>query len=125
MASRKTRRKKLITSKPAAKSRRKQFTPEQRAKILAEARVQKLTGKQVAKKYGISMVTYYLWRSKAGGRRRRAQARLRGSHVDLSSQVRSEVQTRVRQILPGVVRAEVSSYLDSVFSSGRRRRTRV
>ena len=102
------------------KSKRKQFTPEQRAKILAEAKAQKLTGKQVAKKHGISMVTYYLWRSKAGGRGRGAVARHRGTGGDLGSQVRAEVQTKVRQILPDIVHAEVSSYLDSVFGAGRR-----
>ena len=47
----------------------------------------------------------------------------RGSVDEL--QVRGEVQTRVRQILPGIVRNEVSHYLDTLFGSGRGRARKV
>ena len=43
---------------------------------------------------------------------------------DLSAQVRREVQSKVRQIMPGIVRAEVSAYLDSIFGPERGRRRR-
>lgn len=121
MVGRKARGRKSTPNSATTKSKRKQFTPEQRARILSEAKGQNLTGKQVEKKYKISSVTYYLWRSKTGGRRSGVTRRRRGAGGDLGSQVRAEVQSRVRAILPGVVHAEVTTYLDSIFSSGRRR----
>ena len=69
------------------------------------------------------MVTYYLWRSKSGGRRGATGRRGRTDN-SLGGQVRAEVQAMVRQLLPGVVRAEVSSYLDSVLGMRRGRRAR-
>jgi hypothetical protein len=34
--------------------------------------------------------------------------------------VRSEVQARVREMLPGIVRQEVNGYLDTLFGTRRR-----
>jgi hypothetical protein len=43
----------------------------------------------------------------------------------LASVVRGQVQSRVRSMLPDIVRAEVNSYLDSLLGSkGARRRGR-
>jgi len=81
----------------------------------------------VKKRFGVTPVTYYSWRKKTGVAGRRGQAiRVAGGNAALSSQVRTEVRSRVRQILPAIVRGEVSSYLNTLFSSGRgRRRARV
>jgi len=110
-----------------AKTRRKRqrYSDEQRTTILAAARKEGLTAAEVQKKFGVTPVTYYSWRKKTGvaGRRGRGGARI-GS-TDLSSQVRSEVQTKVRQILPSIVRSEVSAYLDSMFGTRRGRRARA
>jgi transposase-like protein len=104
----------------ANKSTRQTFTPEQRAKILAEAKALKLTGAQVAKKHGISMVTYYLWRKRSGVSRPHAGGRsvaglLAGD--GLGAQVRVAVQAKVREMLPGIVREEVGLALVGVFAS--------
>ncbi|MBI5710956.1 MAG: transposase [Candidatus Eisenbacteria bacterium] len=111
-----------------AKTRKKRqtYTEEKRASILAAAQKGGLTAAQVKKKYGVTPVTYYSWRKKTGvANRRGGTARVaRRAGGDITSQVRSEVQSKVRQILPEIVRSEVSSYLDSVFG-GRARRTRV
>jgi hypothetical protein len=48
--------------------------------------------------------------------------RARRGGGDLEQQVRSEVQAKVRSILPAIVRTEVSSYLDTVFRSRGRAR---
>ena len=40
----------------------KRVTPEERAAIMADARTNRLTGKEVAAKHGISVATYYHWR---------------------------------------------------------------
>ena len=113
-----------------AKTRKKrtEYTPEQRAKVLAAAKAEKLTAAQVQKKFGVTPVTYYSWRKKSGITRKRgsgAAASASGRAAgDLTAQVRSEVQSKMRQIIPGIVRGEVSAYLDSIFSTrgGRRRK---
>ena len=110
-----------------ARTRRKRrtYTEKQRQAILAAAQKQGLTALQVKRKFGVTPVTYYSWRKKSGIARRRGRATGRviaGAGVE--AQVRSEVQARVRQILPGIVRSEVNAYLDSLFGSSRRRRTR-
>ena len=70
----------------------KRRTPAEREKILAEAKAAKLTGKQVAEKYGISTVTYYLWRKKAGSVRREAPSK----NGTLASAAETKLRTAVR-----------------------------
>jgi transposase-like protein len=108
-----------------AKARRKRtkYSNEQRTQILDAARRDGLTAAQVQKKFGVTPVTYYSWRKKTGlaARRGRSTGAMRAAgNATLSGQVRSEVQTRVRQILPEIVRSEVSAYLNMVLGSGRR-----
>jgi transposase-like protein len=113
-----------------AKTRKKrtEYTPEQRAKVLAAAKAEKLTAAQVQKKFGVTPVTYYSWRKKSGVTHKRGTRTAAASVVarpiggDLGAQVRSEVQNKMRQIIPGIVRAEVSAYLDSIFGQKRGRR---
>jgi hypothetical protein len=110
-----------------AKARRKRhtYTSAQRTAILAAARKESLTALQVRKKFGVTPVTYYSWRKKSGLTRRRGGAVVLGGRPtgDLNQQVRSEVRAKVRQILPVIVRTEVSGYLDALFG-GRRGRPR-
>ncbi len=56
--------------KPVRKKRKplKRSSPARRAAILADAKVNRLTGKEVAKKYGISAAIYYLWRRQIGAK---------------------------------------------------------
>lgn len=119
------------TSAPAPNGKnatRRTFTPEQRVKILSEAKALKLTGAEVAKKHGISTVTYYLWRKKSGVSKPHARGRgiagvLAGD--GLGTQVRIAVQTKVREMLPGIVQEEVGLALAGVFASpAQTRRTR-
>jgi transposase-like protein len=110
----------------AARKKRKRYTPAQRSEILAAAQKQGLTAAQVQKKFGVTPVTYYSWRKKSGaaGRRgRRGPGRPAGAGV--AGQVRTEVQSRVRAMLPGIVRQEVNTYLDSLFGKGARGRRSV
>lgn len=110
-----------------AKRKRKSYTAEQRRTILAAAQKQGLTATQVQKKFGVTPVTYYSWRKKVGatGRRGRRPGRVAaGASGGLAGVVRDEVQARVRSMLPDIVRAEVSTYLDSVLGGRRRGRPR-
>jgi transposase-like protein len=108
-----------------AKVRRKRhsYTEAQRTQVLAAAQKEGLTAAQVERKFGVTAVTYYSWRKKSGVSARRGGAvKLSG---DLGGQLRSAVQAKVRQILPEVVRGEVTAYLDQLFGSKRGRRVRV
>ncbi len=108
-----------------AKTRKKRqsYTDEQRTQILAAAQKDKLTAAQVQKKFGVTPVTYYSWRKKTGvAAHRRGRGGAAVAVGDLPSQVRAEVQSKVRQILPAIVRGEVSAYLDTLFGSRRGRR---
>ena len=109
-----------------ARRKRTQYTDEQRTQILATARKEGLTAAQVQKKFGVTPVTYYSWRKKTGvaGRRGRPPGSGRGAGGDLGHQVRSEVQSRVRAMLPEIIRTEVNAYLSTVLGGGGRRRGR-
>src|SRR5262245_59136142 len=112
-----------------AKARRKRhsYSNAKRISILQTAQSQGLTALDVKKRFGVTPVTYYSWRRKYGaGSTRVSKTRLRnGKSGGIQSQVRTEVQARVRQILPHIVRNEVSSYLDSLFGSSRGRGRKV
>jgi len=113
-----------------AKTRKKRqsYSSEKRRTILDAAQKEGLTAAQVKKRFGVTPVTYYSWRKKyaIAGRRGGGSSRVRGGAAgDLNQQVRTEVQAKVRQILPGIVRNEVSRYLNQLFGSGRGRPRKV
>lgn len=110
-----------------AKQRKKRqtYTPQQRTEILAVAQRDRLTAAQVKRKFGVTPVTYYSWRKKTGTSRRHGGAsttRRIATGGTLQNQLRAEVQNRVRQVLPEIVRTEVNSYLNTLFASGPGRR---
>lgn len=115
-----------------AKRARKTYTDAQRKQILETATREDLTAEQVKKRFGVTPVTYYSWRKKAGivgkrGRRPKQRAGVIvpiGSGTGVAAQLRAGVQSRVREILPAIVREEVSRYLDELFGSGAPRRRR-
>ena len=106
-----------------AKRPRKSYTPQKRAEILAAAQKGNLTANEVKKKFGVTPVTYYSWRKKEGliGRRGRRPGLLASSGSSgIATQVRAGVQAKVRAIMPGIVREEVTNYLNTLFASHRR-----
>lgn len=113
-----------------ARKKRTEYTAEQREKVLATAKAENLTAAQVQKKFGVTPVTYYSWRKKSGVAHKRGTRTAAAAVVahpvtgDLGAQVRAEVQKKMRQIIPGIVRTEVSAYLDSIFGVKRGRRRR-
>jgi transposase-like protein len=103
------------------KAKRQTFTPQQREDILKAAAAGKMTAKMVQKKYGVSMVTYYLWRRKAGVARSRGGAKLAAgsfgtSQAGLEKMVRSAVRARIQAELPAIVRDEVQDYLNRLLA---------
>lgn len=89
--------------------RRRRFTAEQRERMLVLVRG--LTGEQAAKKLGIHVMTIYSWRRAAGQGGAPARATRNGSNGDISRAVQAEVQQRVRELLPQIVREEVARAL--------------
>jgi len=97
---------------------RKRYTPAEKAKILAAAKKEGLTGDDVAEKFGVSKLTFYRWRgpvrSDAVARRgRRGPGRPPGSRkvlVDRAA-LRKSVQEQVRKLLPQIIREELEAAL--------------
>lgn len=111
-----------------AKTRKKRhnYTAAQRTQVLSAAQKDGLTAAQVQKRFGVTPVTYYSWRKKTGVAARRGGARAATRYgTTLTGQLRTAVQTKVRQILPEIVRGEVSNYLNELFGSPRGRKIRV
>jgi len=107
-----------------AKRKRNTYTAKKRSQILAAAQRGNLTANEVKKQFGVTPVTYYSWRKKAGivGRRGRRPSVLTqaGGTANLVPQVRAGVQAKVRAVLPGIVREEVTNYLNTLFAGQRR-----
>jgi len=107
-----------------AKRTRHTYTPRKRATILAAALRDGLTADDVKVKFGVVPVTYYSWRKKEGlvGRRGRRPSLLTqvGGGGNIAVQVRAGVQAKVRAVMPGIVREEVTNYLNTLFTSNRR-----
>ncbi|HYM80499.1 MAG TPA: transposase [Candidatus Limnocylindria bacterium] len=112
---------------PKGRRKRQMYAEDKRRSILTTAQNEGLTAAEVKKRFGVTPVTYYSWRKKYGVGSPRGQARTvaGGRRAGLGGQVRSEVQARVRQILPGIVKSEVDSYLNSLFGSRRGRGRKV
>jgi transposase-like protein len=107
---------------PKMRRKRTVYSLQKRSTILAAAEKEGLTALQVKQRFGVTPVTYYSWRRKYRGASTTTVVRARRGGGDLEQQVRSEVQAKVRSILPAIVRTEVSSYLDTVFRTRGRAR---
>jgi hypothetical protein len=81
-------------------------TPRSNApKILSAATKENLTANDVKKRFGVTPVTYSQWRKKEGlvGRRGRRPSLISqvGADSAIAAQVRTGVQNKVRNVLPG------------------------
>ena len=107
-----------------AKRPRKSYTAQKRAEILSAAQKENLTANDVKRKFGVTPVTYYSWRKKEGlvGRRGRRPSLLTqaGAGSQIAVQVRAGVQAKVRAVMPGIVREEVTNYLNALFTMTRK-----
>ena len=93
------------------------YTAAQKAKVLAAAKKEGLTGAQVAKRFGISLLTFYRWRGpvrsdalrRAG--RKRGPGRPRGNGVGRvdPAVVRQAVRKQIEKMLPQIIREEVEA----------------
>ena len=102
----------------------------ERAKILAAAKREGLSGPAAAKKFGISHLIFYTWRRKSGtSTTKQTAGRPRGTITgrdgllsgDIGERIRKDVRTRVSEMLPEIIQTEIDSILGH---STARRRTR-
>lgn len=94
----------------------KRYTAAEKAKILAAAKAENLTGAQVRKRFGVSTLTFYRWRGPVR-RRRRGPGRPRGSRNRVetgAAPLREHVRAEVKRVLPEVIRQEVAAYLKQI-----------
>jgi transposase-like protein len=103
---------KTTTRTSASKAKlRKRYTPAERGKIMAEAKAAGLTGKQVAEKYGVSAVTFYLWRKKVGNGRSRSAGRNGTLASVTEAKLRAAVRAKMAGMLPKILNEEVDRVL--------------
>lgn len=97
----------------------KRYTETERKWILSAAQKQGLNGVQTAKKFGISTLTYYTWKKKAGATH---QGPLAVSDGTLDGLLRTRLRRRLQQLLPVVLREEVDAAVQQALgTSGPRR----
>ncbi len=97
---------------------RKGYSPAMKAKILAAAKNENLTGAQVRKRFGISTLTFYRWRGPVrGSKAKRGPGRPKGStklRIN-ESPVRQVVRAQIKTTLPRIIREEVAAYLKRIL----------
>lgn len=88
----------------ARKKKRRQFTVEQKLKILEEARQPETTVAEVCRRHGIDGSTFYRWekKAKAGMREALGRKRRRGSAEREQERLKRELE-RKRRIIAEVV----------------------
>ena len=109
---------------PKAKSKRRRYTAAEKQHILAVAKKEGLSGPQVKKRFGISLLTFYGWRGPVRGKRASGRGASRAAVTNTDPKaVRIQVRTWVRGILPRMIREEVAAGLRELIG-GRRERSR-
>jgi transposase-like protein len=96
---------------------RKRYSPAERARILAAARKDGLTGAQVKARFGVSALTFYRWRGPVGRGRRPHHGLVETAEIDLIA-LREEVRRALHHVLPQVVQEEIEAYLAALLRSG-------
>ena len=113
------------------KGTRRRFTEAQRQQILETARREGLTGRQVQDRFGITQVTYYLWRRKVGATRPRLQqaeaaaatvGKTLAGAMNIADMIRMEIRKRIGQLVPEILSSEIEGATGAAVRGRRRRR---
>lgn len=86
---------------------RRRYTEQERARILTAVERRGLTYAQASKKFRVSEVTIWKWRRGSKSARERGAGRT-SADSSLASMIRAEVQARVREVVPSIIREEVA-----------------
>jgi transposase-like protein len=95
------------TSTKRSKGRRRRYSDAERQRILETARREGLSGPKAAKRFGISTLTFYNWRKKAGRVRRRGPGRPPRAKGGFSDQISAAIRAKVRAMLPHIIDQEI------------------
>ena len=93
---------------PRAQATGRRYTAAQKRRILDAAKRDGLTGQQVKKRFGVSALTFYKWR---GPVRRRGRKSGTATALNNGLHLREEVRARLKDVLPQLVREEVTAAL--------------
>jgi transposase-like protein len=105
------------TAKKRSGPGRKGYSAEKKAEVLAAAKKEELSGAQVAKRFGISTLTFYRWRGPVRGRKKRGRPVGSKNGVSAgrvkvdSAALRRKVQEQIQRMLPQIIREEVAKAL--------------
>jgi transposase-like protein len=87
---------------------------------------------KAAKRFGISALTFYTWRKKAGGERRRAPEREAramarqvertvGAAMNVAEMIRREIRAEISRVTPDIIKSEVGRVFPALTGMRRRR----
>jgi len=112
---------KASRKKASSRGTGKRYSDRERRNILETAKREGLTGAQVRARFGVSTLSFYTWRKKAGkgsgqgakrGRSTTSFARsARPGGADFASILHREVQARISKALPAVIQSELARVL--------------
>lgn len=94
-------------------SQGKRYSAEQKAKILATAKKEGLTGAEVRKRFGVSTLSFYRWRGPVSRRKKHGSGRPKGranARVN-PTVVREAVRAQIERMLPRIIQEEVAAAL--------------
>ena len=101
----------------------KRYTPAEKKKILIAAAKEGLTGEQVAKRFGVTQLTFYRWRGPVRGPKTRAASAPTTVKITEGA-LRGEVRARIAQLVPEVIRLEVAEAVAALLGIRRPGRPR-
>lgn len=105
--------------------KRKRYTEQERARVLAAAEKQGLNGVQAAKKFGISTLTFYNWKKATKGSIRRDGGLRVASKDPLAGLLRSRLRDRIQHLLPTLLEEEIAASLNQVLGTRVRGRAKA
>lgn len=110
-AKRKTARKASRKARATKRSNRgKRYTAADKKRILDAARKEKLTGEQVAKRFGVSTLTFYRWRGPVRSKRHSVEKTRQRARVD-GGDLRAHARSAIQERLPKIMREELDRFL--------------
>lgn len=106
------------------KQTRKRITRTDRKKILSQAKTKGWTAQQVAKKFGISVWTYYGWRKRSGVAKPHGRKTGRPAKTSTYGLTSTALRTEIRAVLPSILRDELARTLTRIVGLGSLKRGR-
>ncbi len=100
---------------PKTNPKGRRYSAAKRKRILEIAAKDRLTGDQVRKRFGISVLTFYRWRGPVRGRRVAKGAAVPALSEKDIAKARRQVQAELRRVLPGIIREEIAAFLKAAL----------